>query len=220
MGGTGFGGSFAGSAGVTGKGGCGAASGAGGSAGSPALGQACAAFCPRYPYAQCGGDFEGPRDCLSKCQNHFGLGAWCDYALVQFLNCAAGQLDPNAMCVVSDGQCYGPGCVVDAVNACAFEYIALLECVDNPRPLPPCPPPPNRPLPPNCGQSTSYYPDYCMRETYCPTANFLTECNYEYDDAGSWLCDCYRNGDFEGSVGTSSVSMDVCAAGAALCGYY
>jgi hypothetical protein len=210
-----------GSAGVAGKGGCGAASGAGGSSGSPALGKACATFCPRYPYASCGevSDFEGPRDCLSKCQNRFALNPWCDYALVEFLNCASSYLNPNAMCIVSDGQCYGPGCVVDAVNACAFQYVNLLECQDTPRPVPPCPPPPNRPLPPGCTLGTGVGPDYCVRQTSCPMGNFMTECFSEFNAERTWLCDCYRNDVWEGSVGSSS-TMDVCATGAQLCGYY
>jgi hypothetical protein len=223
----GFAGSFAGkggtggSAGVAGKGGCGAASGAGGSSGSPALGKACATFCPRYPYASCGGvsDFEGPRDCLGKCQNGFGLSSWCEYALVDFLNCAASYLNPNAMCIVSNGQCYGPGCVVDAVNACAFQYVTLLECQDTPRPIPPCPPPPNRPLPPGCSLSAGQGPGDCQRETSCPMGNFLTECERDSSTSRDWYCNCYRNGVYEQSVQTLT-STDTCATAAQLCGYY
>ena len=222
----GVGGSVAGKGGYggvggTGKGGCGAASGSGGSAGSPALGKACASFCPRYPYAACGGvsDFEGPRDCLSKCQNSFGLSPWCDYALVDFLNCATSYLNPNAMCIVSGGQCYGPGCVVDAVNACAQQYVNLLDCQDSPRPLPPCPPPPNRPLPPGCSLGASQGTNYCMRDTACPMGDFMTECFLEDDLRGTWLCDCFRNGVYEGSVDSPSTT-DVCATGAQRCGYY
>jgi hypothetical protein len=206
---------------MAGKGGCGAASGSGGSAGSPALGKACAAFCPRYPYASCGSvsDFEGPRDCLNKCQNSFGLSPWCDYALVDFLNCAGSYLNPNAMCIVSDGQCYGPGCVVDAVNACAFEYVALLDCQDSPRPLPPCPPPPNRPLPPGCSLGGAEGPGYCMRETSCPMGNFMTECFFQGDPQSTYYCDCIRNGIYEYSVEVPTTT-DVCATAAQRCGYY
>ncbi len=216
-GGTGIGGSVAGSAGVAGKGGCGAASGAGGSAGSTGLLQACASFCPRYPYASCASDFEGPRDCLAKCQQRFGLDPWCEYALVDFLACAGSYLNPNAMCIQSDGQCYGPGCVVDAVNACAFQYASLLQCQDNPRPIPPCPPPPNRPVPPGCGLGASEGSGFCSRETLCPMENFLTEC-YPSPE-GIWYCECYRNGVYEVTVGVASTT-DVCYAGAGLCGYY
>jgi hypothetical protein len=222
----GFGGSvgrggYGGSAGMPGKGGCGAASGSGGSAGSPALGKACATFCPRYPYASCGevSDFEGPRDCLNKCQNSFGLSPWCDYALVEFLNCAGSYLNPNAMCLVSGGQCYGPGCVVDAVNACAFQYVALLDCQDSPRPVPPCPPPPGRPVPPGCTVSGGQGPGDCHRETICPMVDFMTECERDSPMSNYWYCYCYRNGVFETSVETQT-TPDVCATGAQLCGYY
>jgi hypothetical protein len=215
----GYGGTYGGTAGVTGKGGCGAASGSGGGKGSPSLGKACALFCPTYPYASCPSDFEGPRDCLAKCQNGFGLGSWCQAELVNFLVCASNYLDPNAMCIVQGDQCYGPGCTVDAINSCATEYIDLLECQDSPRPLPPCPPPPNRPLPPNCSQGASVGPDYCARETACPNVDYKTECYPQYDDIGSWICNCSTNGVYLGSV-VAGPSMDACAAGALLCGYY
>jgi hypothetical protein len=214
----GYGGTFAGSAGVAGKGGCGAVSGSGGG-GSPALGKACSVFCPRFPYLSCPSDFESPRDCLEKCQNGFGLGSWCDYALYDFLVCASGYLNPQAMCVVQGDVCYGPGCTVDAVNGCLEQYLALGDCQDSPRPLPPCPPPPNPPLPPNCGQVGSTSPDYCLRETTCPNLRLTTQCFPQFDVNASYYCDCFSNGEFLGSVQTSG-TMDPCQAGAALCGFY
>jgi hypothetical protein len=204
---------------MPGKGGCGAASGSGGGAGSPGLGKACSYFCPRFPYQSCSSDFENPRDCLDQCQGGFGLGPWCEYALVDFLVCAAPFLNPNAVCM-DDGQfCYGPGCTLDAFNACAAQYFALAECERNPRPVPPCPPPPNPPLPPNCSQGVGVGPDMCERVTDCPNVQYLTQCYYEFEGDNSWLCDCYLNGNYRTTVGANGNVGTVCQTAAAICGF-
>jgi hypothetical protein len=217
-----IGGTYGGVSGSTGKGGCGAAAGSGGtggSSGSPGLGKACTMFCSSYPYTSCRSDFEGPLDCLQKCQDGFNLGAWCEYALVEFLYCASQYLDPNAMCSQQGDLCYGPGCTLDAVNACATQYFALLECQDNPRPVPPCPPPPDPPVPPNCVRGTSGGPDSCQQVTECPNAYFSTECYYEYQGDDSWLCDCYLNGNYVNTVGVNGSSRTVCQTASSYCGF-
>ncbi len=203
--------------GVAGKGGCGASSGTGGG-GSPGLYKACSLFCTRYPYATCASDFEGPQDCLNKCQDGFNIGPWCEYALVDFLMCAGPVLNPNAMCVQQDELCYGPGCTLDAFNACANQYLTLLDCVDTPRPLPPCPPPPNPPVPPNCSQGAGYGDGYCERVTSCPSVEYMTQCWVEPERGSIWSCECSLNGRLT-QVSTSGNSMDPCREGAALCGF-
>jgi hypothetical protein len=213
------GGTYGGVAGSAGKGGCGAASGSGGAGGSPGLGKACTMFCSSFPYRSCPGDFGGPLECLQNCQNGFNLGAWCEYALVEFLVCASQHLDPNAMCSQQGDLCYGPGCTLDAVNACAAQYFTLLECQDNPRPVPPCPPPPDPPVPPNCVQGTSIGPGSCQRVTECPNGYYSTECDYEDEGDDSWLCDCYFNGNYVTSVGVNGSSSTVCQTAASFCGF-
>lgn len=216
------GGTYGGVSGSAGKGGCGAASGSagtGGSSGSPGLGKACSMFCSRYPYASCPSDFGGPRECLLSCSQGFDVGPWCQYPLVEFLNCASQFLDPNAMCSQQDDLCYGPGCMLDAMNQCWGQYVTLLACTENPRPVPPCPPPPDRPVPPNCVRGGSGGPDFCQQVTECPNVYYSTECYYEFEGNGSWLCDCYLNGNYLTTVGANGSSSNVCQTAASYCGF-
>jgi hypothetical protein len=214
-------GGFGGTAGTAGRGGCAGAAGAGGAGGSVSLGKACSYFCSNFPSQSCPSDFGSTPECNAECLSGFGIDAWCHYALVDFLICAGGVLNPGAVCMVgTDGQCYGPGCTVDAVTRCGAELDALTLCLSNPRPPPPCPPPPPRPLPPNCGQASGIGPDYCSRETSCPNQNYLTECYPQYDVNQTWYCECYFNGVYQNSVTTNYQYPDTCQAGAALCGYY
>jgi hypothetical protein len=125
--------------GTAGMAGCGASSGSGGG-GSPGLGKACSYFCSRFPQS-CPSDWANPGECFAECQSGFGLGNWCNDALSAFLICMGGALNPDAACMVSsDLQCYGAGCTTDAISQCYPQYEGLLNCVSNPRPLPPCPP--------------------------------------------------------------------------------
>jgi hypothetical protein len=202
-------GAFGGSAGM----GCGAVSGTGGSAGaSVGLGKACSVFCSRFPYASCPSELGSPRECLTDCRQGFGLGSWCEPALASFLTCAGLELDPNAMCISQGGElCSGPGCLTDAVFACAKEYAALLECGDNPTPDP-CPPQP-------CSGQATTGVDFCFRQTTCPdTGSTWTECFYDYG-AGAWNCTCYDNGAVMGSL-TMYSPADACQVSAELCGIY
>jgi hypothetical protein len=217
-----IGGTFGGVSGSAGKGGCGAVSGSagtGGSAGSPGLGKACSTFCSRYPYASCPADFGGPRDCYLNCLAGYDFGSWCEYPLVEFLNCASQFLDPNAMCTQQGEFCYGPGCTFEAVTQCLEQYFALLECVENPRPIPPCPPPPDPPVPPNCVRGVSGGPDFCQQDTQCPNAYFSTECYYEFQGNNTWLCDCYLNGSYITTVDASGSSSTVCQTASRYCGF-
>ena len=218
--GTGAVGGVGGIAGMAGKGGCAGASGSGGSAGSPGLGKACSYFCSRFPSQSCPSDFGSTAECNAECLSGFGIDSWCHYALVDFLICAGGVLNPGAVCMVgTDGQCYGPGCTVDAINQCGAQLEALTLCLANPPPVPPCPPP-IRPLPPNCAQGESIAPDYCSRETSCPNQNYLTHCYSQFDETQSSYCECYFNGVYQNAVTTNYQYPNTCAAGAALCGYY
>jgi hypothetical protein len=103
--------------------------------------------------------------------------------------------------------------------ACADPYSALLECMNNPRPLPPCPPPPNPPLPPNCSQGTGVGNGVCERITECPNVHYFTECYDGFDETLGWGCNCYLNGEYRATVNVSYGVGDACRAGAAYCGF-
>jgi hypothetical protein len=199
----------------SGYGACGPVAGSGGGAGFPAYSKGCTLFCPRYPYKTCPSNFNGPQDCLSQCQNAFGLPARCQRALYDFLICSSQVLDPNAQCMASgDGLCYGPGCTVDAVNYCADSYYALIDCQETPDP---CPPPPEQPPPPGCSRGYATGGGYCEIDTYCQNVSYTTQCSSGIE--GGWYCDCVWNGQNVGSVAMAGSSGSPCQEALKSCGF-
>jgi len=150
----------------------------GGYGGSPSVVAACDAACRSLP-TSCSGSV-GYSECVSGCVPLSAENPQCSLELADYLNCLAGNLSPDAMCMMDpSGACYGNGCLDSAQTACTYWLSAYSDCTIG------------------CGTGEGVGPDFCSYELSCANHNHQTQCKVADATSDLWYCTCLIDSQYE-----------------------